>query len=90
MPGTSVPVVITDERQHAWPLQIERDVGILRGLKEKVAGVGAEIAAAAVVGAPHIGPLPDALAGPMIPHAVGIQSDRQDGRVVGFEARLEQ
>src|SRR4051812_11985932 len=71
-PGAPMPVVVAGEVEDAGPLQIERDVEIVRELEEKMAGVGALIPAGAVVGAAHIGAGADALVGPMIPGAIGV------------------
>ena len=90
MPGAAVPVVVAGEVEHARALHVERHVAVVGELVEEVAGVGAFVAAAAVVGAAHVGPRADALAGPAFPQAIGVEANRNDRRLRGQEWRAEQ
>ena len=67
------------------------DVLIVRKLVKEMAGVSALVASAAVVGAAHVGPLPDPEARPSLPLAAGIEADRDDRRFAGAsQANQEQ
>src|SRR5205085_10352754 len=55
-------------------------------LVEEVAGVGALVAAGAVVGAAQVSAGADALVGPALPEAVGVQPDGYLRRLVGGRA----
>jgi hypothetical protein len=83
VPGAAVPVVVAGEIQDAWALDVEGDVEVVGLLVEEVAGVGALVAAGAVVGAAHVRPRPNALVGPALPLAVGVEADGDDRRLVG-------
>src|SRR5262249_27558972 len=63
----------------ARPLDVEGDVEVVGLLVKEVAGVGALVAAGAVVGAAHVGPRPDPLVRPAVPLAVGVEAHRGDG-----------
>ena len=82
MPGAAMPMVVTREVEHARPLDVQRDVPVVGELVEEMAGVGAFVAAAAVVGAAHIGPRADPLAGPALPQAIRIQTHGNDRRLL--------
>ncbi len=86
MPGAAVPVIVAREVEDAGILNIERDVEIVGELVEEMAGIGAFVAAGAVVGASHVGAGADALIGPAVPGAVGVVADGDDGRIGGFGA----
>src|SRR5439155_17174908 len=46
-------------------------------------GVGAFVSTAAIVSAPQVSPRADTLAGPALPHAIGIEADGNDRRFFG-------
>ena len=80
VPGAAVPVVVADEVEDAGTFDVERDVAVVGELIEEVGGVGALVAAGAVVGAAHVGARADALVGPVVPHAISVETDG-DGRL---------
>lgn len=81
VPGAPVPVVVADEVEDAGRFQVEGDVEIIGFLVEEVGGVGAFVAAAAVVGAAHVGALADSLVGPAVPLQIGVGGDGEGGRL---------
>ncbi len=68
-------MVETDEVEDPRAFDVERDIFVLGKLKQKVAGVCSLVSAAPVVSAAHVGARADALLGPAIPKAIGIQTD---------------
>src|SRR2546423_10743472 len=46
-------------------------------------GVGAFVSTAAIVSTPQVSPRADTLAGPALPHAIGIEADGNDWRFFG-------
>src|SRR5258708_2030917 len=85
VPGAAVPVVVAREGEDAGALDVERHVELVGFLVEEVAGVGGLVAALAVVGAAHIGAGADPLQRPLVPATVGVEADRDHGRL-GFSA----
>src|SRR5207302_4255119 len=86
MPGAAVPVIVAREVEDARALEVERDVEIVGELEEEMAGIGAFVAAAAVISASHVGAGADVLIGPAVPGAVGVVADGDDGWIGGFGA----
>ena len=70
-----MPVIITNKIENARPFDVECDVVVIGQLVEKMAAIGAFIAAAPIVGAAHVGAHSNALIRPARPLPVGIQSD---------------
>ena len=83
MPRAAVPVVGTHESKDAGPFDIEANVEVIGLLVKKVAGIGALVAAGAVIGAAQIRPRADPLVRPALPLAVGVQPDRKLRRLFG-------
>ena len=81
MPRAAVPMVAAHEVEHAGPGDIERDVVIIGELVNEMAGIGAFIAASAVVSAAHVGARADALVRPLVPHSIGVKSNRDNWRL---------
>ncbi|TMQ33658.1 MAG: hypothetical protein E6K70_11975 [Planctomycetota bacterium] len=71
-----MPVVKAGEVEDARALNVQSDIEVIGLLVEKVAGVGPFIASGAVIGATQVGAGADALVGPALPLAVGIQAYR--------------
>jgi hypothetical protein len=74
VPRAAVPVVIADEIDLARAFDIQGDVAVLTQLIQEVRGIGPFVAARAIIGAAHVGADANALVGPAIPHAVGVQA----------------
>src|SRR5438445_1976437 len=83
VPGTAMPMIAADEVEDARSGHIQRHIIIIGELIEKMAGVGAFVSAAAVVGAPQVSPRADALTGPAVPQAIRIETDGNHRRFYG-------
>ena len=80
MPRAAVPMVVASEVEESRAGDVECDVFVFGELIEEMAGVGAFVAAAAVISAAHVGAHADALIRPAVPLAVGIEANGNDGR----------
>ena len=82
-------MVVAHKDHNAPAFDVQRHITIIRKLKKEVAGVGVEITATTIIGAPHVGPLADALISPMIPHPVGVQAYGKNRRLGGFRPKID-
>src|SRR5689334_22231056 len=74
-------MVVAREIENPLPRHVERDVVVVGELVEKMAGIGAFIAAAAVVSAAHVGANADPLVWPVFPLPVGVETDGNGWRL---------
>jgi hypothetical protein len=81
-------MVIPGEVEYPRSLKVKRNVEIIGELVQEMAGVSTFIPASAIVGAAHIGPRPDALISPPIPHAIRIKAHWNHRRLAGQMAFL--
>ena len=89
MPGAAVPMIAPDEIENSQPGDIQRHVEIIGQLVQKMAGVGAFVSAAAIVGAPHVRPRADALIGPAVPESVSIKTHRNQRGLRGASVQQQ-
>ena len=83
-----MPVVGAFEVEDAGALDIERNVKLVGLLIEIVAGIGASVIAFAVVGATHVSADSDPVAGQLVPHPVGVQTNRNYWRLIRLHKRI--
>lgn len=74
VPWAAVPMVVAGEVEDTGAGDVEGDVLVVVELIKEMAGVRAFVAACAVVGAPHVGAHADALQGPVLPLAIGVEA----------------
>src|SRR5260370_32465667 len=82
VPGATVLMVVAREVEHARPLNIESEVSVLGKLIEKMACVGALVAAAPVISAAQVSARSEALIGPAFPLAISIPTNRDGWRLL--------
>ena len=80
VPWTAVPMVVASEVEDSRAGDVECDVFVFGELIEEMAGVGAFVSAAAIVGAAHVSASADALIRPAVPLAIGIEDKGNHGR----------
>jgi hypothetical protein len=72
------PLEVEDTRAR----YVQRDVEFVRFLVEKMAGIGSSVVSLTIVGTAHVGPDSDPVVCKPVPHAIGIESNRNYGRLI--------
>ena len=75
VPWAAVPMVVAREIHDPGTGDVEGDILVVGELVEEMTGVSAFVAAGAIVGAAHVGAHAEALDGPMLPLAIGVEAD---------------